>query len=348
MPRHIDQRILGNTGVALTALGFGTAPLGELFSPVTDAEASRAMEAAWGAGLRYFDTSPFYGHGKSEIRVGRALAHQLRSDFVLSTKVGRLFHRPADPTQFLAPVWKGALPLDLTFDYSRDGILRSVEDSYLRLGMNTIDLLLIHDLDAQFHPDPAELARHRADLRHSGWRALEELKAGGVIQGWGAGINTRGTMRWFLDTMPVDFFLLALRYTLLEHDTLEDELPLCEAKGVGLVIGGVFNSGILATGPRPGAMHNYAPAAPDILARVVRIEAVCASHAVPLTAAALQFPLGHPLVASVIPGALTGAQVAANVAAMNHAIPPVFWSDLKAAGLLRPDAPIPMDRKKHQ
>ncbi len=246
----------------------------------------------------------------------------------------------------MPPVWTGALPLDLTFDYSRDGILRSVEDSYLRLGMNTIDLLVIHDLDAQFHPDPAELARHRADLCTSGWRALEELKAAGVIRAWGAGINTRDTMRWFLDAMPLDFFLLALRYTLLEHDTLEDELPLCEAKGVGLVIGGVFNSGILATGARPGAMHNYAPATPDILARVARIEAVCASHAVPLAAAALQFPLGHPLVVSVIPGALTGTQVAANVAAMNQPIPPTFWSDLKAEGLMRTDAPIPMDRKQ--
>ena len=341
MNRHLLPRALGQTGIELTSLGFGTAPLGELFQRVSDADAADAMQAAWDAGLRYFDTSPFYGHGQSEIRVGRGLYRQPRDGFVLSTKVGRLFHRPANPTAFQAAAWAGALPFDLTFDYTCDGIMRSVEDSYLRLGLNRIDLLLIHDLDAQFHADPATLAAHRADLRNTGWRALDDLKSSGVIAAWGAGINTRGTMSWYLDALPLDFFLLALRYTLLENDTLDDELPLCAEKGVGLVIGGVFNSGILATGAQPGAKHNYLDAAPDVLVRVARIEAVCAAHNVPLTAAALQFPLGHPLVASVIPGALSAAQVAANVAAFNHEIPPAFWSDLKNEGLLRTDAPTP-------
>lgn len=341
MQRHLSKRRLGGTDVALTSLGFGTAPLGELFQRVSDAEAARAMQAAWDAGLHYFDTAPFYGHGQSEIRVGRSLYRHPRDAFVLSTKVGRLFRRPHDPATFRPPFWAGALPFDLTFDYSYDGIMRSVEDSYLRLGLNRIDLLLIHDLDEQFHPDPAILAAHRADLCNTGWRALDDLKSAGIIAAWGAGINTRGTMRWYLDALPVEFFLLALRYTLLENDTLDDELPMCAAKGVGLVIGGVFNSGILATGAKPAAKHNYQDACADVLARVARIEAVCATHAVPLTAAALQFPMFHPLVASVIPGAHSSAQVAANVAAFNHEIPPAFWADLKSQGLLRADAPTP-------
>ena len=256
-------RPLARTGLEVTALGLGTAPLGELFERVSDAESTGVVDAAWDAGVRYVDTSPFYGHGKSEIRVGRAIGDRPRAELVLSTKVGRLFRRPADPSGFRPSGWAGALPFEIRFDYSYDGIMRSVEDSYLRLGTNTIDVLFIHDLDEQFHPDPDVLAEHRRALLGSGWRALEMLKAAGVIGAYGAGINDRASMRWFLDHMEVDVFLLALRYTLLEHDVLDDELPRCAEAGTGLVVGGVFNSGILATGARPGARYNYGEAPPD-------------------------------------------------------------------------------------
>jgi D-threo-aldose 1-dehydrogenase len=334
-------RPLARTGLEVSALGLGTAPLGELFERVSDADATGVVDAAWDAGVRYLDTSPFYGHGKSEIRVGRALDHRPRADVVLSTKVGRLFRRPADPAGFRPSGWVGALPLDIRFDYSYDGIMRSVEDSYLRLGTNTIDVLFVHDLDEQFHPDPEVLAEHRRDLLVSGWRALEMLKAAGVIGGYGAGINDRASMRWFLDHMEVDVFLLALRYTLLEHDVLDDELPRCAEAGTGLVVGGVYNSGILATGARPGARYNYGEAPPEVLARTERIEVVCREFDVPLAAAALQFPLGHPLVASVIPGALSAAHVEQNVAAFRRRIPDELWSALRDARLLRADAPVP-------
>ena len=337
-----ELRPLAHTGLELTALGLGSAPLGELFERVTDAESSAVVDAAWDAGVRYVDTSPFYGHGKSEIRVGRALGDRPRSDVVVSTKVGRLLRRPADPATYTTQSgWLGALPLDIRFDYSYDGIMRSVEDSYLRLGMNRIDVLFIHDLDEAFHPDPEVLAEHRRDLLHTGWRALEMLKAQGVIGGYGAGLNDRASFRWFLDHMEVDVFLLALRYTLLDQGVLDDELPRCQDAGTGLVIGGVFNSGILAAGPRPGAMYDYKPAPPEVLERAGRIERVCAEFGVPLAAAALQFPLGHPLVASVIPGAVSASQVERNVAAFRHRIPPDLWTALRDAGLLHPDAPVP-------
>ena len=334
---------LARTGLEVTALGLGTAPLGELFERVSDAESTGVVDAAWDAGVRYVDTSPFYGHGKSEIRVGRAIGDRPRGELVLSTKVGRLFRRPADPSGFRPSGWAGALPFEIRFDYSYDGIMRSVEDSYLRLGTNTIDVLFIHDLDEQFHPDPDVLAEHRRALLGSGWRALEMLKAAGVIGAYGAGINDRASMRWFLDHMEVDVFLLALRYTLLEHDVLDDELPRCAEAGTGLVVGGVFNSGVLATGACPGARYNYGEAPPEVLDRVRRIESVCREFGVPLAAAALQFPLGHPLVASVIPGALSAAHVEQNVAAFRHPIPADLWRALREAGVLRADAPVPTD-----
>jgi D-threo-aldose 1-dehydrogenase len=181
-----------------------------------------------------------------------------------------------------------------------------------------------------------------AALLTGGWRALADLRSGGWIRAIGAGLNDAGTMLRFLEATDLDFFLLAMRYTLLEHDTLEVELPRSVEKGVGLVIGGVFNSGITATGAVPGAYYNYAPATPEIMQRVSRIEAVCVRHGVPLPAAALQFPLGHPAVAAVIPGALDAAQVAANIAHVRHQIPPSLWEELKAERLIRADAPTPV------
>jgi D-threo-aldose 1-dehydrogenase len=333
-------RILGSTGVALTQLGFGGGPIGEPFVQVPDEDAERTLGAAWDAGVRYFDTSPYYGKGLSEHRVGRFARLLPRRELVLSTKIGRLLRAPADPDAFDRGSYAGGLEFEHRFDYGYDAVLRSYEDSLQRLGLNRIDLLLVHDLDSWHHP-PEALAAHLAQLLTSGWRALEELRTAGMIAGIGAGINELGMIPRFLDLFDIDFFLVAGRYTLLDQVTLEEELPRCRERGVGIVIGGVFNSGILATGPVPGATYDYAEAPPEIVARVARIEEICRRHHVPLGAAALQFPLGHDAVASVIPGAFLSDHVRANVAHFSLPVPGDLWAELKAEGLLREDAPVP-------
>ena len=227
------------------------------------------------------------------------------------------------------------------FDYGYDGVMRSFEDSLQRLGINRVDVLLIHDLDPWDH-NPATLNAYFVELKTSGWRALAELREAGIIGGIGAGFNSMGSIPRFLDLFDMDFFLLAMRYTLLEQEVLETEFPLCEKRGVGIIVGAGFNSGILATGAVKGAMYNYAPAGPDILERVRKIEAVCARHHVPLPAAALQFPLGHPIVASIIPGAISRANVEKNIAAFRHPIPADLWAELKHEKLIRADAPVPV------
>lgn len=337
----LARRTLGRTGVQLTQLGLGSAGLGDLFSVVPEAEATGTIAAAWDAGVRYFDTAPWYGRGQAEHRLGRVLYQQPRAEFVLSTKVGRTLHAVHDAERFDRGMWTGGLPFEIRFDYSYDGIMRSFEDSLQRLGLPRIDLLLIHDLDLQYHQRTERVQALLHELFTGGWRALSELKRAGLIRGIGAGINEPGMIPRFLDLMELDFFLVALPYTLMEQDVLDAEFPRCAAAGVGVVIGGVFASGILATGAVPGARHNYADATPEALARVARMEAVCRRHGVPLPAAALQFPLGHPSVASVIPGALAPAHVARNVAAFRHDIPADLWAELKHEGLLRADAPTP-------
>ena len=335
-----ETRKLGNTGVKLTQLGFGGAGLGELFVRVDEATAAATLQAAWNAGIRYFDTAPFYGRGMSEIRYGRFLDAKPRSEFVLSSKVGRWFFRPTDPEKFqTAPLWSGGLKFDHVHDYTYDGIMRSYEQSQMRLGMNRIDLLLIHDLDFWFHQTEAKVAAHLTQLFTSGWRALDQLRSHDHIRGVGAGINELGMMPRFLDSVGLDFFLVALRYTLMEQEVLESEFPYCERAGVGIVVGGVYNSGITATGPISGAKYNYHDAMPNEMERVRRIEAVCQAHDVPLAAAALQFPFSHPIVTSVIPGAIAPEQVRQNVENFGRLIPTTFWADLKAQGLISAKTP---------
>jgi len=219
--------------------------------------------------------------------------------------------------------------------------MRSFEDSLQRLGLPRIDLLLIHDLDLSHHGTEASVTAYLTELHNGGCRALLELKQSGLIRGIGAGINERGMMPRFLDLMDIDFFLVAMPYTLLDTDVLDDEFPRCAARGVGFVIGAPFGSGILATGAVQGARYRYAEAPAEVLDKVRRIEAVCDRHKVPLAAAALQFPMGHPAVAAVIPGALSPEHVTRNVAAFRFAIPAAFWAELKHEGLLRADAPVP-------
>ncbi len=339
-----ETRKLGKSGVALTQLGFGGAPLGELFVRVDEPTAAATLQAAWDAGVRYYDTAPYYGRGLSEIRYGRFLDAKPRSDFVLSSKVGRWFFPPSRPDEFqTGPVWAGGLRFEHVHDYSDDGIMRSYEQSQMRLGMNRIDLLLIHDLDFWFHTTEVKVAAYLGQLFTSGWRALDELRSHGLVRGVGAGINELGMMPRFLDALPLDFFLVALRYTLMEQEVLEAEFPYCERAGVGIVIGGVYSSGITATGPIEGAKYNYSDATPEVIERVRRMQVVCASHATPLAAAALQFPLAHPIVASVIPGAISPDQVRQNVENFRRPIPASLWSDLKRQGLISKRAPIPAD-----
>ncbi|NKB68244.1 MAG: aldo/keto reductase [Candidatus Latescibacteria bacterium] len=338
---QMSTRKLGRTGVELTELSFGSAPLGNLFVEVGEEEAQQTLGAAWDAGMRYFDTSPFYGYGKSEHRVGHFLRQRDLSSYVLSTKVGRVFKASTDPANFDQDMWLSGLPFEHVFDYSYDGIMRSYEDSTQRLGLPRIDLLLIHDLDFWFHQNETRVMAYMNQLYTSGWRALEELRSAGLIKGIGAGINEIGMMPRFLDMVDVDFFLVAMRYNMMEQPVLDGEFAQCAEAGVGIVVGAVFASGILATGAIEGAYYNYEPAPPEIMEKARRMEAVCRSHGVELAAAALKFPLGHPLVAAVIPGALNPVQVRANAALFQGDIPADLWAELKAEGLLRPDAPTP-------
>src|SRR5579871_5392022 len=269
-----ETRKLGRTGVDVTQLGFGSAPLGELFVKVDEPTAAATLQAAWDAGIRYFDTAPYYGRGLSEIRVGRFLDAKPRSDFVLSTKTGRWFFPPADPDAFETGFWAGGLKFDHVHDYSYDGLMRSYEQSQMRLGMNRVDLLIIHDLDFWFHATEQKVAAHLNQLFTSGWRALEQLRRHKLIRGIGAGINEVGMMPRFLDMVGLDFFLVALRYTLMEQHVLDAEFPYCERMGVGVVVGGVYNSGITATGPIKGAKYNYDDATPEVMKKVEKIEAI--------------------------------------------------------------------------
>jgi D-threo-aldose 1-dehydrogenase len=336
-----ETRKLGNTGVELTQLGFGTAPLGELFFKVDELTAAATLQAAWDAGIRYYDTAPYYGRGLSEIRVGRFLDSKPRWEFVLSTKTGRWFFPPADPDAFQTGVWAGGLRFDHVHDYSYDGLMRSYEQSHMRLGMNRIDLLIIHDLDFWFHATEQKVTAYLNQLFTSGWRALEELRKHKLIRGVGVGINEVGMMPRFLDMVGLDFFLVALRYTLMEQEVLEVEFPYCERMSVGVVVGGVYNSGITASGPVPGAKYNYTDATPEVLGKVERMQAICRKHDTPLAAAALQFPLAHPIVASVIPGAIVPEQVQQNVESFKRPISSELWRDLKREGLVSEKAPTP-------
>jgi D-threo-aldose 1-dehydrogenase len=335
----IVRRRLGRSPVEVTELGFGGASIGELFVRVTEADAQATLAAAWDAGVRYFDTSPWYGRGLSELRTGAALRDHPRDAYVLSTKVGRWL-RPATSAGFDGAPWIGGSPNEVVFDYTYDGIMRSIEGSRLRLGIAHFDVAFIHDLDHLYF-DAATMDGHFRDLAGSGWRALEELRASGQVGAIGAGINDLGLMPRFLDAGDIDAFLVAMPYTLLDQEVLDHEFPACVERGVGFVIGAVFASGILAKGAVRGARYAYGEPAAAVLEKTRRIQEVCDRHGVPLAAAALQFPLGHPSVASVIPGASSPAQQARNVAAFRYPIPSDLWAELKHLGLLRQDAPVP-------
>lgn len=334
----IQTRPLGRTGLPATVLGFGAAPLGDLYARLDEARAIATVEAALAGGVKLIDTSPLYGHGLSEHRVGAALRRSPARGVAISTKVGRVadpFAGRGDGSGYL-----GGLPHGLRFDYSYDGAMRSLEQSALRLGVDAIDIVLIHDVDVWTHGADAVEARF-SEAMNGAYRALERLRAAGAVKAIGVGVNEAEMCERFARAGDFDAMLLAGRYSLLEQPALASFMPLALEKGIGLMLGGVFNSGILATGPVPGAMYNYKPAPPAILARVAAIEAVCARHGVPLRRAALQFPLGHPAVASLVMGAVSAGEVEDQIAALAAPVPAALWADLKAEGLLAADVPVP-------
>lgn len=337
--RHWDR--LGNGGLTFTTLSMGTAPLGNLYQAISDADAESTLEAAWQAGVRHFDTAPLYGAGTAERRLGRFLFQKDRADWTLSSKVGRLL-KVCEPSQRLGIGKFFAIPSRAeVFDYSFDGVMRSVELSLERLGLDRLDVLYAHDLDVFTHGSVALRDHYLQQFLDGGYRACLALREQGVIRAFGAGVNETEACEWLAQRADVDLFLLAGRYTLLEQDALDSLLPLCAQRGIGLVLGGVFNSGILATGAKPGANYNYSPAPEPVLARVRRIERVCAEHHVRLIAAALQFPLAHPATVTVLTGAQRVAEVESARALLDEPIPADFWRHLQAEGLLRDDAPLP-------
>jgi D-threo-aldose 1-dehydrogenase len=324
----LSPRKIGQTGLEVTRLGLGGAPLGGLFESVPEEEAQATLKAAYAAGIRYFDTAPFYGHGRAEMRMGAFLRERPRDEFVLSTKVGRVLVPAEGAVEDRH--YKDLLPLNPIFDFSADGIRRSFESSLERLGVDRVDILLVHDPDEHY----------RAVLDEA-FPALARLRDEGAIRAIGAGMNQWEMLSEFARNADFDCFLLAGRYTLLDQSALPVLLPSCEERGIAILLGGPYNSGVLAAGSRGEGHYNYERPAPAILEKVRRLEEVAAGHRVPLKAAALQFPLAHPAVATVIPGARTGAEVEENVRMFFHPIPKSFWNELREERLLPEEAPVP-------
>ncbi|MDB5538439.1 MAG: hypothetical protein JWQ89_166 [Devosia sp.] len=338
MPAKLsDRHQVSATSLTLPPLGFGSAHLGGMYNRVSGETAHATLKAAWDGGIRFFDTAPYYGLGLSEHRVGDFLIDQPRDEFVLTTKIGRYFKRPADPRTFDRTPWGGGLNMEIVWDYSYDGVMRSYEQSLLRLGLDTIDALLIHD------PETAgtEGGPSLDDLQKTGIRALEELKRTGQIKAIGMGLNATEAVETIAPLVPLDFMIIAMPYTLLDQSALQRGMRRCAEQNISVIIGAPYASGILATGPGPNARYRYGIAEPDIQDKVRKIQAVCAAHGVSLQAAALQFPLGHQSVVSVIPGGAKPEEVTANIGFIQEAIPAGFWTDLKTAGLIDPEAPTP-------
>lgn len=309
------QRVrVGRSNLEITRFGLGTVPLGGKYQPISDEQALETVRSALDAGINWFDTAPRYGFGLAEQRLGKALTGVPRGRYLLATKVG----------------WRVSPEGINTPDFSRDGVRRSVEASLRRLGVERVDILHIHDADDHYRAALDEV-----------FPVLAEMRAQGLVRAISAGMNQWEMLADFAREADFDCFLLAGRYTLLEQGALETFLPLCQERKIGVLVGGVLNSGILGTGARSGALYNYRAAPLTILERVARIEAVCARHGVPLHVAALQFPLAHPAVTSIVVGAGSPDEVKANVAALDAALPDDLWVELQAEGLLHPAAPTP-------
>jgi D-threo-aldose 1-dehydrogenase len=334
-------RAPSGAAIPFTELGFGSAPIGNLYRAWNEEEAQAVLKEQWGAGIRYIDTAPLYGLGLSETRINHFLRGKPRESYVISTKVGRLLRacKPGERTGigkfFDTPSRREA------YDYSYDGVMRSLEFSLERLGIDYVDILFCHDIDVFTHGSTEKRDAHIAAFMKGGYKALAKLREEKVVKAIGAGVNEWEAPEILARQGDFDIFLLAGRYTLLEQEALQSFLPLCEKRGIGIVIGGAYNSGILASGPVKGAWYNYSEAPQPILDRAAKLQAVCESHGVKLVEAALRFPLAHPAVVCVIPGASKPEEVARNMQTLAAKIPPGLWKDLKAKGLIRKDAPVP-------
>ena len=331
----MQTRRIGRTELAVTEYSFGAAGLGGLYRECTREAAIATLETAWSAGLRYFDVAPYYGLGLAERRVGDFLRDKPRDDFVLSTKVGRLLHPVPDDK---VPDYSYVKPLnfDVSYDYSYDGIMRSVEFSYARLGLNRIDILYVHDIGVYTH-GAARNAVYMRQLLEGGLKALEELKSSGTIAAYGLGVNEVPVCLEVMRRADIDCILLAGRYTLLDRSAVAELLPLCEKKQTSLVVGGVFNSGILATGPVEGAHFDYMPATEDIRQNVGAMEAVARGMNVPLAAPAMQFPLSHPMVASVLLGTAKPESLTRNMALIEHRFSAADFAAFEPFTLVAPE-----------
>jgi D-threo-aldose 1-dehydrogenase len=337
----IDRRQIGSTELSVTSLGFGSAPLGNRFRRLDESHCQALVDDAWERGVRLFDTAPMYGHGLAEHRLGTALRQRPRADYLISTKVGRMLV-PTSQAIPPDPMWADPPPMRIVYDYSYSGTMRSIEDSLQRMLTDRIDIVLIHDCDRYGHGENQPAVFEEAMSQSA--RALFQLRDEGVIGAVGIGVNEADVCVAAAKRADFDVFLLAGRYTLIEQDSLDDLMPLCVEQGISLLLGGIFNSGILATGVVAGARHNYQAAGADVTGHIAAMETLCSAYEVPLAAVAIQFTLAHPAVASVVLGASTIAQQSANIAAAKTAVPEALWDALRSNGHLRSDAPTPSSR----
>jgi D-threo-aldose 1-dehydrogenase len=338
-----DFRRIGSTDLVVTELGFGSAPLGNRFRPLDEGHCQALVDDAWERGIRLFDTAPMYGYGLAENRLGTALRNRPRGEYVLSSKVGRLL-TPTSGQRSSDPMWDSTPPMKIVYDYSYSATLRSIEDSLQRMLTDHIDIVLIHDCDRYGHGDNQPVVFEQA--MNEAARALIDLRDEGVVGAVGIGVNETDVCIAAANRADFDVFLLAGRYTLLEQDPLDELMPLCANRGISLILGGVYNSGILATGAVPGARYNYEAAGEEVMSRVAAIQELCTAHDVPIAAVSLQFALANPAVASVVLGASKIGEQAANFAAASTAIPSSLWDAMRDEGYLRPAAPIPSQHRQ--
>ena len=337
----IETRSLEARGgrVAFTALGFGGVPLGNLYRAMSDETAAETLRAALDVGIRYFDTAPLYGLGLSEERFGATLPGH--DGLTYSTKIGRVTRDPHPGEAIPSGLFMEPPNRSFDFDYSYDGVMRAHEQSLARMKVDAVDVLLVHDVDVWTHGSKEESDRRLREVMEGGYRAMDELRSSGAVKAIGAGVNEWEICDWLMRRGEFDCFLLAGRYTLLEQSAQESFLPECVERRIGIILGGPYNSGILATGPVEGAYYNYAPAGPDVLERVRRIQTICEAHGSKLVEAAMHFVLAHPAIVSVIPGAASPDEVRRNAQTLAAAPDPALWAELRAEGLIREDAPVP-------
>lgn len=341
MGNHLATRRVGGSDVNLSILGMGGAPLGDLFDRLDDVECLQTIRKSYEMGIRYFDTAPLYGRGLSEIRLGLGLQAFPRDDYVISTKVGRISDPDLTPELTDRGFWAGGLDFSLTDDYSADATERALTESLLRLGKSRIDIVLIHDVDIWTHGTTEAFEKRYAEAMSGAFPTLARMREQGLVGAIGVGINEADVAARFIRDGDFDCIMLAGRYTLLEQGALDDYLPEAEKRNVGTLLAGPFNSGVLARNLDENATYNYRKAPPEIVERVTALDRVCRSHGVSLHQAAIQFPLGHSSVASIVPGMVHPDEVAENIAALNAPIPYELWSDLKTENLVRSDAPTP-------